>query len=208
LLKRPPPAASESVIEWSCGAWKAAGRWRENGGPIREILFDSPEGSLEWNCIAPRARAEVRAGGAEFCGWGYVEHLRLTVRPWRLPIRRLRWGRFASASDALVWIDWEGPYTRRVVYLNGAPVRAEANGINEGEVRLEGGIRLSLERPAALREGTLGSTALRVIPNMERVFPASARNITERKWLSDAKLQVPGRQDSTGKAIHEVVEWQ
>jgi hypothetical protein len=135
-----------------------------------------------------------------------VEHLRLTIPPWRLPIRELRWGRFVNARDALVWIDWRGPYERQLVYYNGSPVRAST--ISEHEIRFgDSGAVLSFETSTILREGALGDTALSVLPNLKRLFPESLLGIRESKWLSRAVLRQADQADSVGMAIHEVVEW-
>ncbi len=207
LRKQMPPEVRDASIEWTSRIWKAQGQWRGSSGSIREVLFDSPAGSLEWECLAPRACANLRiAGEPEIRGWGYVERLRLSLAPWRLPIRRLRWGRFINDSDALVWIDWRGPYNRRVVYYNGAAVRAQS--IGDAGIELHNGeAMLSLEASTPLREGRLGATALAVIPHVERLFPATILNVQERKWLSRAVLRRPDCPESTGIAIHEVVEW-
>jgi hypothetical protein len=206
LRKQQPPALQGDEIVWESPAWNAAGRWSSVGPGHRNLLFSSPAGSLEWNCVAPRAAARLTIGAEPAIeGWGYVEHLRLTVAPWRLPIRRLRWGRFVNASDSLVWIDWTGPFNKTAVYLNGS--EAGALQIGDSEVALDGGAVLSLDRGTVLREGALGSTALKAIPNLDRVFPHSVLNMHECKWLSRAVLRRPGLPDSAGMAIHEVVEW-
>src|SRR5208337_33524 len=142
----------------------------------RELLFESGSGSLDWNCTAPRAAAMVRIGSEPAIqGWGYAEHLRLTLAPWRLPIRRLRWGRFVNATDALVWIDWSGTYNKRVVYLNGSSVCTAE--ISDHELALDwSGAVLSLDQGVVLRDGLLGSTALAIIPNLDRLFPNSILN--------------------------------
>lgn len=204
LRRQHAPRETDGVIEWKSSAWRAEGSWREPGGAVHETLFDSPDGSLQWHCIAPRAAARFRIAGEELCGWGYVEHLRLTVPPWRLPIQRLRWGRFVNPTDALVWIDWSGPYQRRVVYHNGGAVAARE--IGDREVVLgDGETVLSLDAPSVLREGALGATALAMLP--ARILPARILQVREQKWLSRAVLRRPGCPDSTGMAIHEVVEW-
>jgi hypothetical protein len=206
LRKQPAPEAQQSGIEWRSRAWKAEGRWSEPAAGMREVLFHSPAGSLEWNCVAPRASARVRIDGDEMRGWGYVEHLRLSVAPWRLPIQQLRWGRFVNDTDMLVWIDWRGSYNRQVVYYNGAPVSASEIG-DRKIVLADGNIVLSLDTGVTLREGLLGATALAVLPNLDRIFPARILKVREQKWLSRGVLQQPGRPDSAGMAIHEVVEW-
>ena len=201
------PTLSEDKIHWKSDAWDAAGMWSHLGPGQRNLLFDSSDGSLDWNCIAPRAVAVLNAGPASVTrGWGYVEHLSLTLPPWQLPIKRLRWGRFVNATDAMVWIDWEGAHATRVVYLNGAPCSAIT--IDETRVVLEADRgTLQLQDSIVIRDGQLGSTALAVIPHLERIFPASILRVRECKWLSTAVLRRPGLPDATGTAIHEVVEW-
>jgi hypothetical protein len=66
---------------------------------------------------------------------------------------------------------------------------------------------LSLDTGTILRDGLLGSTALSVIPHLDRLFPDSILNMRECKWLSRAVLRRPGHPDSIGMAIHEVVDW-
>jgi hypothetical protein len=207
LRRRPPPAARGAGIEWKSPGWQADASWREAGPGIRETIFDSAAGSVEWDCLAPRAAAEVRVGAAPpYKGWGYVERLRLTLPPWRLPIRELRWGRFVNSTDALVWIDWRGSYHRQVVHYNGSAVAASA--IGDREIALQDGDAvLTLDAGTVLRDGALGSTALSILPNARRLFPASILGVHERKWLSRAVLRRPGLPDSVGMAIHEVVEW-
>jgi hypothetical protein len=206
-LRKQPVPIHNGTIEWEAPAWNTAGRWIKTGPSIRETLFESPAGSVEWNCVAPWSSAEVRIGEANtYRGTGYVEHLRLTIPPWRLPIRELRWGRFVNASDALVWIDWRGPYNKQVIYHNGLAVSARMIG-DRGIAFDPGGAVLSLDTSTVLREGALGATALSVLPNPDRLFPAPTLGIRECKWLSRAVLRWPGHEDSVGMAIHEVVEW-
>jgi hypothetical protein len=194
-------------LKWNSTDWNAEGCWRELGASHREVLFKSDSGSLDWHCIAPRAAAKVQIGKEPAIeGWGYAEHLHLTVAPWQLPIRRLRWGRFVNSTDALTWIDWSGTYSRRVVYFNGSAMGGAE--ITDSDVTLtEDRATLSLDRGIVLRDGKLGSTALAMIPNLARLFPDSILNIRECKWLSRAVLSRPGQPDSVGMAIHEVVEW-
>lgn len=207
-LRRGSPLSFEDRrIEWQSPQWKARGKWSDLGAAHCEMLYESDSGALEWNCIAPRAASSMQIGSSNPCqGWGYAEQLRLSLPPWRLPIRRLRWGRFVNASDALVWIDWSGPYNKQVVYLNGSPIPAES--INDEEVVLaDGKATLKLEDKQVIRDGKLGATALSVFPRLSNVFPAAVLDIRECKWLSRAVLRRHGCPDSTGMAIHEVVQW-
>lgn len=111
-----------------------------------------------------------------------------------------------NATDALVWIDWSGPYNKRLVYLNGS--LASAENINDEEVVLAGEeASLHLEEKQVIRDGKPGATALSVFPKLSNLFPASVLDMRECKWLSTAVLRRPGYPDSTGMVIHEVVEW-
>ncbi len=207
LRRQSPPGVLGDRIEWQSSEWNAHGVWRQPDHDLREILFDSAAGAVLWHCVAPRSQAAVSIGsGRPFRGWGYVECLRLTLAPWRLPIRRLRWGRFLNAADALVWIDWGGEYNRQVLYHNGAAVPAGTIGDREIVLGDSLGV-LSLDRREVLREGTLGATALSALPCRQRLLLARTLGIRECKWLSHAVLRRPGHTDSTGMAIHEVVEW-
>jgi hypothetical protein len=207
LRNHPPPALRADRIVWESPHWRAAGIWRDLSPRHENVLFESESGSLAWNCLAPRAASAVQIDAEPAIeGWGYAEHLRLSVAPWRLPIRRLRWGRFVNATDALVWIDWSGSYNTRVVYLNGSSVCATEIGDRE-LVLAENAAVLSLDTGTMLRDGLLRSTALSVIPQLDRLFPSSILNIRECKWLSRAVLRRPGHPDSIGMAIHEVVDW-
>ena len=207
LRSHPAPAVEAGRIEWQSPQWRARGSWGDLGAGHREQLFESDDGSLEWECLAPRAAASMAIGyGDRREGWGYAEHLRLTVPPWRLPIRRLRWGRFVNATDALVWIDWSGTYNKRILILNNSLTSADS--ISDAEVVLAGrAATLYLEDKQVLREGKLGATALSAFPRVSELFPGSVLNIRECKWLSRALLRRPGQPDSSGMAIHEVIEW-
>jgi hypothetical protein len=207
LRKSPAPAVHGDQLVWESPDWRAAGSWRDLSPSQENVLFESESGSLEWNCLAPRAAAAVQIDSKPAIeGWGYAEHLRLSLAPWRLPIRRLRWGRFVNATDALVWIDWSGSHNRRIVYLNGS--RVCATEIGDSEVVLaENAAVLCLNTGTVLRDGLLASTALSVIPHLDRLIPDSILNVRECKWLSQAVLRRPGYPDSIGMAIHEVVEW-
>ena len=203
----PPEVRTDGSIAWTSRVWNASGEWRRPDAAVREALYHSPAGVLEWECLAPRAAARLSIGGDEpFEGWGYAERLRLSVPPWRLPIQQLRWGRFLNSTDALVWIDWRGPYQRQVVYHNGAAVSARSIGDREIVLAQGAGV-LSLDASTVLREDALGATALAVLPNLAHLFPATLLAVREQKWLSRGVLRRPGQPDSNGTAIHEVVEW-
>ncbi len=137
-------------------------------------------------------------------GLGYVERLEMTIAPWKLPIDELRWGRFLSDSDSLVWIDWKGSHSCRIVLQNG--ILSSATNIGDGEITLSGNSSLRIAEGDLLRKGALGKTALAIIPGLKRLFPSKILNVQECKWRSRAELRCADS-CSSGWAIHEVVKW-
>jgi hypothetical protein len=148
------------------------------------------------------------AGGKELSGLGYVEQLVMTAEPWRLPIQTLRWGRFLHPQAAIVWIDWVGEHSCRVVLHDG--VRVEAAIPNDHEV-LWSGARLTMDCGAVLRSGALGETVFNVVRSAARWLPARMLRVRETKWRSRCTLRsVSGSAGASileGWAIHEKVEW-
>ena len=195
------PKLSDSAISWRADVLQIDGDWQADSIPLRETIYSSEAGSIDWHCLMPRAR--VRFGDRR--GWGYAEKLTMTIPPWKMPIRTLRWGRFTSDSDWVVWIDWQGEFSRRVVYENDKPVSASV--LEDDRIEIEDGSRLTMDRSLVIREGPLGTTALSAIPGIRNTFPARLLEVDECKWRSRARLL---RQDGStveGWAIHEKVTW-
>lgn len=205
LRRNALPRMEDGCVRWESREWAAKGVWQADAEAQSERLYATEGGELVWNCVAPRAVGRVELAGREMQGWGYAEELRLTIAPWKLPIKRLRWGRFVNATDALVWIDWEGSYSTRVVIVNGE--RVEADCVSDDEVALGAAGVLQLGAREVVREGELGKTALAVFPGLRTMFPSSVLGMRECKWVSRAVLRRAGSEDSVGWAVHEVVEW-
>lgn len=205
-LRRPSmPELKGSSISWSSAVLGFAAMWQADSTEIRETVFKNEEGSVEWHCVMPRA--QVRAGSDS--GLGYVEHLTMTIAPWKIPIQRLRWGRFCSASDWAAWIDCQGDFSKRILYVNGrsVPVSPIASTIEDEQVTFDDGSCLTMDRSLTLRKGPLGTTALSSIPGLSKTFPARLLQVDECKWRSRARFERPGRSPVEGWAIHEIVSW-
>ena len=201
-LRQPTlPEIAGDQISWQSKVFDFSAAWQGRSAELRETVFGNIEGLIEWHCLMPTAKVRV---GNSF-GVGYVEHLTMTIAPWKIPIRQLRWGRFCSASDWAVWIDWQGEYSNRIVYLNGRA--GTASTIEDEQVILSNGWRLTMDRSLTLRSGPLGKTALSSIPGLSKTFPARLLKVNECKWRSRAKLEHSGRSPVEGWAIHEVVSW-
>jgi hypothetical protein len=201
LRNHNPPSVQGASLCWSSDSLGVGGEWQSNALPLRETVFSSPEGSIDWHCLMPQALARFR----DRRGLGYVEHLTMTIAPWKLPIDTLLWGRFTSASDSVVWIDWQSESPRRLVFVNGKA--ASALKLGDDCIELADGSLLTMDRSLVLREGPLGTTALSGIPGIRKTFPARLLEVNECKWRSRACWQAPGKPPVEGWAIHERVSW-
>jgi hypothetical protein len=165
--------------------------------------MDNELGRVHWQGLAPRAQVALALDGRPLRGLGYAERLTLTVPPWRLPLRHLRWGRFVGPHASLIWMDWQGPYQARFAFLNGAPCALRKLSAEAVEVE---GARLEIGEGKTLRGGRLGETILPQLPALGRLLPASLAGIEETKWLAPGELECNGNTEP-GWVIHEVVAW-
>lgn len=206
LRRADPPSFSGPRLTWASPSLDVAGRWDPLEPEARSTILDREDGSVVWRCHVPRAHAQIDlAGEAPIVGFGYAEHLTLTLAPWRLPIDELLWGRFLSDDTSLVWIDWRGPHRRQLVLLDGrelGPARIDERGL----ATEDGALALTLEAPRVLREGALGKTALSILPAVETVLPVRILATEETKWAARGTLHRGGKR-TQGWVIHEVVRW-
>lgn len=201
LREQNVPLLDGSTLSWNSEQLGVAGIWQPCSVEVRESIFEDASGSVQWHCLMPRAEVHI---GNEL-GLGYAEHLTMTIAPWKIPIQQLRWGRFCSSSAWVVWIDWQGEYSKRIVYVDGAP--APISAMDDQHISFEDGSRLTLDQSLTLRNGPLGTTALSSIPGVASTFPVRLLEINECKWRSRARLECPGRSPAEGWAIHEIVSW-
>src|SRR5687767_9935149 len=174
LLGGPAPSARGRSIHWSSARLGVEADWDGLAPAVERTLFESPDGAVAWRCLHPRASAEVSvAGEPSFVGLGYVEHLEVTLPPWRLPIEELRWGRFLSEGRAVVWLDWRGPRPLTLVFDDGA--ESPGASVRDDCVVLDGGrTRLVFAETRTLRDGPLVETALAGVPGLRALAPARA----------------------------------
>lgn len=180
-----------------------SGRWKSDAAPVEKTVFESAAGMVRWNCLQPRSLVKLRVGERELTGLGYAECLTMTLPPWQLPLRELRWGRFVSAADSLTWVDWQGKHTSSFAVHNGCV--CELLSVSDSEIAIRDAT-LCMEESLTLRAGRLGATVLPGAPALGRLLPRSLADIEEEKWRSRGTLSAPGYK-SKGWVIHEVVHW-
>jgi hypothetical protein len=180
-----------------------SGSWKADAEPDQRTVLENSSGSVAWNCLQPRSLVNLKVGGREYAGLGYAECLTVTLPPWQLPMRQLRWGRFVSAEESLAWIDWQGDYSTSFAIHNGCA--CETLSVSDSEIAIPGGT-LRMEESFPLRAGRLGDTVIPGAPALGKLLPRSLRTIEEQKWRSRG---VWNAQDgsSRGWVIHEVVHW-
>jgi len=137
-------------------------------------------------------------------GRGYAERLTLDIMPWKLGLKRLRWGRFCGARHSLIWIIWEGKILRRLALADGkeiASVEATDNTISAGDCRLD------IVDAQLVADAPLGSGALARMPWPKKIAPAHFLNGHERKWFAQGILARAGAFVDRGSVVHERVDW-
>lgn len=195
--------ASDGLILVEFPRLEVSGSWKADAAPVLRTIFENASGSVEWNCLQPRSLVTLKVGGREYAGLGYAECLTVTLPPWQLPMRQLRWGRFVSAEESLAWVDWQGDYSTSFAIHNGRA--CETLSVSDSEIAIPGGT-LRMEESFPLRAGRLGATVIPGAPALGKLLPSSLRNIEERKWRSCGIWKEQDR-SSHGWVIHEVVHW-
>jgi hypothetical protein len=206
LAPAPPPDLAAGAIRWRAPALGCDLAVESRQPPFAARLLADGAGVVDWQVEAPAAQVAVTLRGfAPVEGPGYAERILLTVPPWRLPIRELRWGRWldAAASRSVVWIDWRGAAPRTWVFVDGAlapeaQVTDECVGVGAGGVSVVLGDRRTLEA-LAFAEITAS------IPVLQAVVPKSLLALRQTRWCSAGTLQENDAAALGGRAIHEVV---
>ena len=204
LASAPAPEVSDEGIVFRLPALGCVVTAASRQPPIEERLFATEEGGVvDWRVEAPVAAARFELEGLEpVQGAGYVERIFITVPPWRLPIRELRWGRWldSDARRSVVWIEWRGAAPRTWVFADGARIDAT---VTDGGVVGERA-RVVLEERRTLHERAFAEIAA-TIPPLKALVPKSLLELRETKCCSGGRLVEADGPGQRGHAIHEVV---
>lgn len=145
-------------------------------------------------------------------GRGYVERLRLTLPPWGLGLRVLRWGRFCGLRHSMVWIEWQGRCPRQWVWVDavvGHEVTVETHAVHTPNAVV------TWTQPRTLMEERLSAGPLHHLSRGIRAIqrdPASKGffaflNATQHKYHAPAVWQGSDGEQEQGHVIYEEVLW-
>lgn len=198
------PSRTNNQITWTAPALGCSIEAHTNQPAAALRLLQTATGFVDWRCEAPLARVVIQtAGSTPLQGLGYVECLEMTIPPWQLPIRELRWGRWADSECAhsIVWIDWRAETPRTWGLIDG--VSAPVLDVRDDRVDLQSST-LTLTRASTLSSRALEDVLTR-IPPLHTIVPRSLLQLREEKWVSRGTWRRPGEADTAGLAIHERV---
>lgn len=174
--------------------------------PIVRLLYkDSDNNELIWNCHHPKALAEILYNGTLYKGFGYAETLFTFIKPWNLPIDELRWGRFLSDSDTLIWIKWTGKYPVNKIFFNGIEYN-DAIFENDTINFCDGAYQLKFSEIHLIRKGKLSKLFLKM-KMLKILFDHRILNSLEIKYKSKTSLNKNSIVMSNGWSLFEIVTW-
>ncbi|MEP6260359.1 MAG: hypothetical protein ABJ092_02190 [Gillisia sp.] len=204
------PEKKDEVITWNDDEFKISGKWESGAGPISARLYESDPGYLDWHCFQPSSRVYLKIKDRIIEGKGYVEQLILTAPPWHIPMNDLRWGRFHSLQDTMVWIELRKENKQQWVWLNGERMTnciIEDDQISSAEenflLKLDRGVELESENKLYRVMHNL----LHYLPGFNKLIPAKFLMAFNYKWLSKAEFHLKEVPTSYGIAIHEWVNF-
>jgi hypothetical protein len=200
------PVPEGDLLRWQVPAFRFDAAWQRTGVPLEQTLLDAEPGRIEWYCRQPRALVTARLDDTVLTGLGYAERLRMTVPPWQLPFRTLRWGRYVSARHEIVWIEWEHDLGRRWLWLDG---REEPNARLDHDriVGLSERRELALDDRRVLRDSRVLTSLGQILPDSIRARVGPLAGMREQKWLAESELRQDGVAVDRGWALHEEVRW-
>lgn len=207
-LQSPRPEFNDTALQWQASKWDTAFSWQTGAQTVSQpiSLWQTEKGGITWHNLIPGAQAHMQQNNQMTSGLGYVEQLSLDIPPWRLPIKRLRWGRFVSRQATLVWIEWHLRDGSTKQWLTHDGQAVEAFSLDAQTIISPQGY-LQIGRGSPIRQGYLKDTAFSSIAFLRWFFPDPVLNIYEHKQLAPATFYSDAGQQSEGWVIDEIVDF-
>lgn len=202
------PKFRDRITEWNSDKLQLKGTWHSIDTPIESRLIDSGTRKLHWHCLQPKASVELCVADKPLLksGTGYVEKLEMSIKPWKLPFNEIRWGRYLSDTETVVWIWWRGKSHRNLCFYNGRPLQDAV--ITDDGVGLPNNMgQIVFKDSLILRSGRSMTGILNAVPLLRDKLPGRIANMYECKWRCRGVRLVKGQVEDVGWTIHEVVRW-
>ena len=206
------PEITSSKIIFKDKKHEIYGQWESETPGISQEIFKSENGIAHWNCHHPKANAVVEFNNtSRINGLGYVEHISLTIEPWNIPMRQLKWGRFISSEAYIVWIEMKNDPLQQWLWYNGkllpnCTITNDAILINEKNAELVFSRKIIIE--SEKKVSNLVKSLVEFIPGLRKKMTSSFLYADETKWLSKGTLKCAGQTKSNGWVIHEFVNFE
>jgi hypothetical protein len=204
------PKLMDKLITWHDDKFKVSGSWESAAKPLHTRIFDTDDGYLDWNCFQPASLVQLKIKDKIIHGNGYVEQLILTTPPWHIPMNDLRWGRFHSLQDTMVWIELRKENKQQWLWLNGEKITTcsiEDDHIsstsNDFLLKLDRGVALESEKKIF----QVAQKILCYLPGFNKLMPTKFLMADNHKWLSKAEFHKNASPVTEGTAIHEWVNF-
>jgi hypothetical protein len=204
------PEKKDKLITWHNDKFEVTGSWESVSKPLQCRIFDSDDGYLDWQCFQPASIVKLKIKDKVIKGNGYVEQLILTTPPWHVPMHDLRWGRFRSLNETMVWIELRKENKQQWLWLNGKKIincSIEDDHISSQEknffLKLDCGVVLESEKKIY----QVVEKLLHYIPGFRKMMPMKFIMAHNYKWLSKGEFQKNDNTVTQGMAIHEWVNF-
>jgi hypothetical protein len=199
--RQPEPVWQDpGFLVWHSKNLKA--NWKSAADSIGTTITLS-KGEVVWQCLQPKAKANIELPHFSFSGWGYTEYININVPIWNLPLKTLYWGRSHSDNHYLVWIKMEGLTQLYAVWCDGKP----DNNLSISDTQIRGSnFNLELGENVPLRKGQIISTVFRPFKNIIKLFPPKTFLMDEQKWYNLGMIKTDNTPEKA-ITIYEKVIW-
>ncbi len=200
-IKRP---IVNDLMQFKNPALKINGNWERLENPYTILLYTDAKGNkIFWDCHHPKTYTNIEYKDNSFKGLGYAETLTMEVKPWKLPIDELRWGRFLSENTTIIWINWKGNYPLNKIIYNG--ITFEDAIFDENKIMFNNNKSiLSFEEKTIIRKGKLANVLARM-PWLKLIFKSKILNTIEIKYKSRTSFSIGADIKCKGWSLYEVV---
>ncbi|MGH6950850.1 MAG: hypothetical protein ACREH4_08260, partial [Vitreimonas sp.] len=176
--------------------------WAVSSAPTPRVAVSA--GPMEWRLDAIGSSVRARVEDRTIEGRGYVETVRLAAAPWRLGVRRIRWGRFVGEKSWAVWNVVEGDWPFALFAVDGRVTDAFA--VSDTAVTGDVGSVLLGATVNTVHDGDVVQSQLSAVAPLIRILARGDFAIHQRKAVRAAQLTGGAGGPEQGLAMDELVQ--